>query len=108
MSKKEALKYQWKITSLKAKDDLIIQAGYECKVQQGEHFVATEGRWFFKDPQMKVPFREVTEAMVVGWIKEQSQGDIEKRLEDQIVSLEEDQEVHPPWKPQVFTVKIED
>lgn len=108
MKAKQPMKYQWKITSLKAKDDLILQATYECKVQHGEHFVATEGRWFFKDPKMNVPFREVTEAMVIDWIKEQSEGGIEKRLAEQIASLEEDLDVAPPWQPQVFIPTFKD
>ena len=102
------LKYEWKITGIKAKDDLITQASYHCRVQQKDLWVATEGTWFFKDPRMNVPYREVTEAAVVAWIKEQDEGLIEKRLAEQIANLASKDETIPPWKPQVFTVKIED
>ena len=102
------MKTTWKILSVKAQDGLITQAKYEAVATEKDLAVATEGTWFFREPKMTVPFAQVTEEMMVGWIKAETDGMIEKRLTEQLKSLAAQQETPLPWAPQVFTPKIED
>ena len=71
--------------------------------------VETEGYWVFGDPVLRVPFEEVTEEMVIEWVREDSVRDgkniIESRLEEQINALGK-QKVVAPWLPQVFTPNL--
>jgi hypothetical protein len=89
----------WKITEIHAKDNVILSAKYY--VTNGK--VDTEGNWYFTNPGDH-PFDQVTEEMVIAWIKDASMQDgkniIESRLDEQSV---ESNKVVPPWLPQTFT-----
>lgn len=98
----------WKILSIKAKDGLITQAQYHARAAQNDMAVETEGTWFFKGQRLVVPFDQVTEQMIVGWIKDECDGLIEKRMEQQLKNLAERDETPLPWMPQVFTPKFEE
>ena len=100
------MNYEWKIEGVKAADGLITQAKYRCRVQQKALWVETEGTWFFKDAKLKVPYADVTEAMVIGWIKAEDNGVIETRLAEQVANLAASESMSLPWAPQVFTPKI--
>jgi hypothetical protein len=103
------LNYTWKILSIKANDEgLISQAQYNARVAQDDMAVETEGTWFFKGQRLVVPFSKVTEEMVVGWIKTESDGLVEARLEQQINNLAARSETPLPWAPQVFTPTFEE
>jgi len=56
-----------------------------------------------------VPFEQVTEEMVVEWLKKDAMQEgkniIESRLEEQVIALTK-QKVIPPWLPQVFTPNL--
>ena len=101
----------WKILSIKAPDgQLITQARYLVRATQGELAVESEGNWAFLEPTLTVPFSDVTEEMIVGWIKDQTMRDeanmIESRLAEQIAAVKADKDVPLPWLPQVFTPEI--
>lgn len=97
------MNFVWKIEGVKAIDGLIVQAKYHCRAEKTDLWVATEGTWFFADPQLQIPYSEVTEPMVIGWIDKDL---IERRLAEQIASLEADVAETLPWAPQTFTPKI--
>lgn len=97
------MNFVWKIEGVKAIDGLITQAKYHCRAEKIDLWVATEGTWFFADPQLQVPYSEVTEQMVIGWIDKDL---IERRLAEQIASLEADVAETLPWAPQTFTPQI--
>ena len=100
------MNFTWKIEGVKATNDLITQAKYHVRAEQKENWVATEGTWFFKDPKRKVPYAEVTEEMVIDWIKSEDDGVIETCLVEQMANMGQQSEMSLPWAPQVFTLKI--
>lgn len=102
------MKTTWKILSIKATDGLITQAQYYVCAVENDMAVETEGTWFFKDPKMVVPFENVTEQIMVDWIKLGSDGLIQNRLSEQLKNLAEQHETPLPWMRQVFTLEIEE
>ena len=103
------MNYTWKILSIKANNEgLITQAQYHARVAEKDMAVETEGTWFFKGQRLTVPFQKVTEEMVIGWIKTESDGVIETRMAQQLKNLAATSETPLPWAPQVFTPKFEE
>ena len=100
------MNYTWKIDGVKDNDGLITQAKYHCRAEKKQLWVATEGTWFFKDLKLVTPYPEVTEEMVIDWIKAESNNQIEIRLAEQIANLETQTAPSLPWSPQVFTPEI--
>ena len=104
------MKTTWKIESIQAVDGLITQAKYLCETVERDLSVQTEGTWFFREPKIKVAFADVTEAMVIDWIKTEAVQDgksiIEGRLAEQLNTLKTQTQTTLPWAPQVFTPKI--
>jgi hypothetical protein len=102
----------WKILGIKTNGDLITQARYFARLENQFAAVETEGNWFFREPKMTVLFEQVTEAMIVEWIKAETMADgknmIEARLAEQMVNVVEQQDRPLPWAPQVFTPKFEE
>jgi len=102
----------WKILGIKADGDLITQARYFARLENQFAAVETEGNWFFREPKMDVAFDQVTETMIVGWIKAETMADgknmIEARLAEQMVTVVEQQDRPLPWAPQVFTPNFEE
>jgi len=98
----------WTILSILAENDVITSAKYHIKATDEVDVVETEGNWEFDKFTVNVPFAEVTEAMVVNWIKEgatvHGKNVIESRLEEQLASMKA-KSVAPPWKPPVFTLE---
>ena len=96
----------WKILSIQAKDGLITQAKYFVSAIDKDQTVETEGNWTFREPVLVVPFLEVSENMIIDWIKAETMQDgvnmIEKRLADQLGCEIKDMPL--PWLPQVFTL----
>ena len=99
----------WKISEISAENGLITHAKYFVTATEDEKKVETEGNWWFQNPEIKVPFEQVTEQMVANWIEAETMRDginiITSRLLEQLKSLEK-KTVVPPWKPQVFTPNI--
>ena len=100
------MNYEWKIEGVKETNGLITQAKYHCSAQKKDLWVATEGTWFFKNAKLEVPYADVTETMVIGWIKSEDNGVIETRLAEQVANLAAQSETSLPWAPQVFIPKI--
>ena len=96
---------EWKITDIHAKDGMIVSAKYHVKHIDGDT-VETEGYWHFPECG-HVPFDQVTEELVIEWIKEASKVDgkstIEANIENQ---FNQPKKVIPPWMPQVFKVNV--
>jgi hypothetical protein len=99
----------WKILEISAENGLITHAKYFVTVSEDDKKVETEGNWWFQNPEIKVPFEQVTEDMVAKWIESETFKDgvnlITSRLIEQLKSTST-QSVVPPWKPQVFTPNI--
>ena len=86
----------WKILDIQADGDLITGARYFC--------VETEGWWRFAEPVLTTPFAEVTEEVVIGWVKNDIGAQVEARLDEQAATAA--RTVVAPWLPQVFTPSI--
>ena len=95
---------QWRISEVKANDGLIVSAKYHVVCEQDGFKADTEGYWHFVDPSGKIAFEEVTEAVVSSWIKNESKGMIEARLQEQIDALKAEKSVKLPWMMNVFTL----
>ena len=99
----------WKISEISAENGLITHAKYFVTATEDDKKVETEGNWWFQNPEIKVPFEQVTEQMVASWIEAETIKDgvniITSRLQEQLKSLEK-KAVIPPWMPQVFTPNI--
>jgi len=90
----------WKILEIQADGDLITGARYFC-VKNG---VETEGWWKFAEPKLTVPFADVTEEIVIGWVTADIGEQVEARLEEQAAITQ--RVIVAPWLPQVFTPSI--
>ena len=90
----------WKILDIQADGDLITGARYFC----ARGGVETEGWWKFSEPVLTVPFAEVTEEVVIGWVKNDIGAQVEARLDEQATTAS--RTVVAPWLPQVFTPSI--
>ena len=104
------MNYQWKILEVFAQDEVITGARYHLIGTEDDLSVETEGNWFFDCPTAKVPFLEVTEEMIIGWIEADAVKDgdnhIKKGVENQIKALKSHKPVPAPWMPQVFKPEI--
>ena len=101
------MNYVWKILELYAADGQITSAKYHCAVIDGDDTVETEGYWDFPEGGT-VPFDQVTEEMVAGWIEQASikdgQSVIKSRLAEQLQTKRKP--VPAPWMPQVYQPNI--
>ena len=101
--------FEWKITEIQATDGLITQAKYHVTLSEEGKSVETEGHWKFGDPVLVMPFDQVTEEVVAGWIQQEAiqygKNIIESRLTEQLEALKTPK-VLPPWVPQVFTLDM--
>jgi hypothetical protein len=96
----------WKILQIQANNDLITGARYFCTKAKGDNVIETEGWWNFAEPVLTVPFADVTEEMVIGWIIDCIGQQVEGRLDEQLAALESQKTVVAPWLPQTFTPVI--
>jgi hypothetical protein len=90
----------WKILEIEADADLITGARYFCV----RNNVETEGWWRFAEPKLTVPFADVTEEMVLDWVKVEIGEQVEARLDAQAQA--QSKVVVAPWLPQVFTPEL--
>ena len=100
----------WKILNISAESGVITEAKYFVKATDEVNVVETEGNWHFDKFTCNTPFADVTEKMVIEWIKAGAMRDgrnvIESRLEEQLALLNKSNSVASPWKPPVFTLEI--
>ena len=63
---------KWSIDKLTRvlKDDYVMAAYYICEAADGDHKDRVLGRAFFKKPSTLIPYTDLTEEQVVGWVKE--------------------------------------
>jgi hypothetical protein len=98
--------FQWSITETQAQDGLILCAKYHVTAKEDDLSVETEGYWTFDNPKLSIPFDQVTEEMIVGWIEATSMREgkcvIKSRLQEQLDANQKP--VVAPWMPQVFTL----
>ena len=90
----------WKILEIQADGDLITGARYFCS----KNGVETEGWWKFAEPMLTVPFADVTENIVIGWVTADIGAQVEARLDEQAAATQ--RIVVAPWLPQTFTPVI--
>ncbi len=99
--------FNWKILEINAIDGLIKQAKYHVTAEDDGKTVETEGYWSFGDPVLNIPFNEVTEEIVIDWIRKEAvqfgENIVESRLKEQLEALSAPK-VLPPWVPQVFSL----
>ena len=93
------MSYIWKITDVHADGELITKAKYHCSLDN----IETEGYCTFDDPKLVTPFADVTEEMVIDWVKSRLGEIVEKRLAEQQT---DSKPVVAPWMPQIFTPNI--
>jgi len=102
--------YQWKILGIEANGELITAARYFVTAKNKDISVSTEGCWRFLEPTVKTPFAEVTEDMVIEWVKAEAVRDgksmILGRLDDQVTYLQSQTTAVAPWLPQTFTPEL--
>lgn len=102
---------KWKILGIDSPDgELITQAKYFASVSDKDLIVETEGFWTFQEPKLNVAFANVTEDMIVAWIRAETMQDganmVEVRLAEQLDALKKQRMTPLPWAPQVFTPEI--
>lgn len=99
--------YNWKITEITAKDEVILSAKYHITATDENNSVETEGYWYFDCPSNKIPFNEVTEDIIAKWIESEAVRDdkchITAQLDKQLDALNIKTDAVLPWLPQVFT-----
>lgn len=100
----------WKILDIAANDELVTSAKYHAILKEDEIVIETEGNWTFSDKILKTPFADITESMVIDWIKNESMQDgqniIEAQLIKQLDALKKQNVAVAPWMPQMFTPRI--
>ena len=88
-----------KILEVHADGDLITHVRYHAE----KNGVDTEGYCYLVEPKLTIPFGDVTEDMVIGWVQAQIGDQIEARL-DQQLSVKSTQKT-VPWQ-KTFTVEV--
>jgi hypothetical protein len=101
----------WKILGIDSPDgELITQAKYFASVSDKDLVVETEGFWTFQEPKLNVAFANLTEDMIVAWIRAETMKNganmVEARLTEQLEALKKQRVTPLPWAPQVFTPEI--
>jgi hypothetical protein len=97
--------FTWKILEVFAKNDVITHVKYFVSADQ----VETEGYWYFDNPIVEIPFADVTEEIIIEWVKADAQKDgkchIITNLEAQLEQLKI-KPIPAPWQPQIFKPEI--
>jgi len=100
----------WKILDIQADAELITYAKYHVAIVENGNIIETEGNWKFQGDVASIPFKDITEEIVINWIKNESFIDgkciIESRLIEQLQNIQKQNTVVAPWLPQVFTPTI--
>ena len=98
--------YTWKIIKVFSKNELITGVKYKLIGDDQATIIESEGTYYFKDPVLILPFRDVTEAILINWLDTETivngQSHIKSGIEKQFNALE-NVEVVAPWLPQVYT-----
>ena len=99
------INYTWKILKIFSKNELITGVKYKLIGDNQTIIIESEGTYNFQDPVLILPFRDVTEAIVIDWLETETmvdgQSHIKSGIEKQFNALEY-VEVVAPWLPQVY------
>ena len=87
-----------KILEVHANDELITHVRYHAE----KNGVESEGYCHFSEPKLTVPFAEVTEEMVIGWVEKEIGEQLYARLDAQAQTVKTQKLA--PWLPQIFEV----
>ena len=102
--------YKWKLVEVTAEEGLVTHAYYHVTATDGENSVETEGNYYFKGKEIKIPYEEVREQTILDWIDKETTVDevssIKSRLDDQLLELKKDKTVGFPWLSNTFTPHI--
>jgi hypothetical protein len=102
--------YTWKLVEVTAEEGLITHAYYHVTATDGENSVETEGNYYFKGKEIKIPYEEVREQTILDWIDKETTVDevssIKSRLDEQLLELKKEKTVGFPWLANVFTPNI--
>lgn len=100
------INYTWQIIKVFSKNELITGVKYKLIGDDQATIIESEGTYYFKDPVLVLPFRDVTEVIVINWLNTETmvdgQSHIKSSIEKQFNELK-NIEVVAPWLPQVFT-----
>jgi len=100
------INYTWKILKIFSKNELITGIKYKLIGDDQTTIIESEGTYYFQDPVLTLPFRDVTELIVIDWLEKETmingQSHIKSGIEKQFNELE-NIEVVAPWLPQVYT-----
>jgi len=100
--------YAWKILEIYADNEVVTAVKYHCRGFDEVNSVETEGLVTFENAEVKTPFKELTQELVVEWIENATTvgGEclVKKRLEEQLKTIVP---VRAPWEPPVFEVRFE-
>lgn len=107
------MEYTWKITGLKTLDangveNAVVQTywekiGTDSNGKKGKFTGATPFPQSTIDPENFIPFENLTEDIVLGWIKDVVVGDYEKHVNEQIqkqIDLQNIKQPTLPWAPE--------
>ena len=102
--------YKWKLVEVTAQEGLVTHAYYHVTATDGENTVETEGNYYFKGKEIKIPYEEVREQTIIDWIdKETTVGEIssiKSCLDQQLLELKKAKTIGFPWLANVFTPNI--
>lgn len=105
----DSLPVDWKITDLESKDGIVKSAKYYVIAGDENLKVSTEGYCYFHGFG-GVLLDDVTEEIVINWIKEIHSKDgicfIIERLKEQIEQVQDTKQNDLPWKPKTFKLTI--
>jgi len=100
------INYTWKILKIFSKNELITAVKYKLIGDDQTTIIESEGTYYFQDPVLILPFRDVTETILINWLNTETmvdgQSHIKSGIEKQFNALE-NIEVVAPWLPQVYT-----
>jgi len=101
--------FTWRILGLYSKDELITGIKYLCTGFDGKMSIDSEGTIYFTDPELDIPFAEVTEQQCIEWLEKETDRDgqshIKTGIQKQFEALEH-KEAGLPWKPSTFKMNI--
>ena len=100
--------YKWKILGVTSHDGLVTHAHYQLTAIDGEFEVSTQGEHEFQDQIIKIPFEDLKEQDIYGWIDYETGKDglspIKLSLEKQIEELKANKSKQLPWLANTFTI----
>jgi hypothetical protein len=79
--------FSWNIANLERETDdgYVFTAHYTIKANDGTYTASAYGSLGLERPETLVPFAQLTEAIVIGWVKDNlSVGEIEAALQEQL------------------------